>query len=108
MRSALALMGLCLALASSARADPAATAGKPPTSIRPARLTCQDFLSFDELTRPKIVYWSQGLIRKGNADHAVFDVDMANSLVPYLVEECTRHPRASYWKTMQDRLKRSA
>lgn len=102
------LMGICLALASSAMADTPLTAGQSPSAIRPAKLTCEEFLSFDEMTRPKIVYWSQGLIRKGNSDDAVFDVDLAKNLVPYLVEECTRHPRASYWKTMQARLKRSA
>jgi hypothetical protein len=32
---------------------------------------------------------------------AVFDLDMTNRLVPFLVEECTKRPRASLWKTMK-------
>jgi hypothetical protein len=32
---------------------------------------------------------------------AVFDLDMTNRLVPFLVEECTKRPRASLWKTIE-------
>jgi len=101
-------IGIYIALACSATAATPPTAGKLTRPIKPARLTCEEFLSFDDMTRPKIVYWSEGLTRKDNPDGAVFDVDMTRSLVPYLVEECTKQPRASYWKTMQDTLKRSA
>ena len=101
-------IGIYIALAGSATGATPPTAGKLPGPIKPAKLTCEEFLSFDEMTRPKIVYWSEGLTRKHNPDGAVFDVDMTRSLVPYLVEECTKQPRASYWKTMQDTLKRSA
>jgi len=101
-------IGIYIALVCSATAATPPTAGKLTRPIKPARLTCEEFLSFDDMTRPKIVYWSEGLTRKDNPDGAVFDVDMTRSLVPYLVEECTKQPRASYWKTMQDTLKRSA
>ncbi len=65
--------------------------------------TCADFLSFDEVTRPKIVYWSEGFARKEKTANVAFDVDRDDSLVPQLIEDCTKEPHASYWTTMKRR-----
>ena len=85
-----------------------ATAAKPPTvTAKPAKpvkareLSCQDFLSYDEVTRPQIVYWSQGLARKGKPEDAVIDIAQVNQLVPVIVEDCTREPQSSFWQRMK-------
>jgi hypothetical protein len=84
----------------------AADAGSAKT-VKPASLTCEDFLAFDEVTRPEIVYWSEGLTRKGKPEDAVFDVERTNRMVPILVEDCTKEPKASYYKKVKDAVKKA-
>jgi len=101
---ALLAFGISVVLANAANADtPAATdktapvAAKPTKAIKPMELTCEEFLSFDEVTRPQIVYWSEGLNGKDKPEAAMIDVDRTNSLVPVLVEDCRKEPQTSYW-----------
>lgn len=95
--------GLCVLATSSVLADTAATSQKSTKSIKPTTLTCEEFLAYDEVTRPQIVYWSEAMNRKGKPEDAVLDVDRINRLVPVLVEDCTKEPSASYWtKTKQE------
>jgi len=107
-KTALLALGICLVALRAASADTPAAVDGSAHAIKPGRLTCENFLAFDEATRPKIVYWSEGLLRKNHPDDAVFDLDMTNRLVPFLVEECTKQPRASLFKTLRETLKRSA
>ena len=66
-------------------------------------MTCREFLSLDEVTRPKVVYWAEGLNHKGNPEDAVVDIDATDRLVPVLVDQCRVAPQASFW----DKLKAS-
>ena len=59
-------LGLCVLATTSVLADTAATSQQSAKSIKPATLTCEEFLSYDEVTRPQIVYWSEGMSRKGD------------------------------------------
>ena len=79
-------------------ATPAAKSTKP---VKASDLTCQDFLEYDDVTRPQIVYWSQGVTTKGKPDNAVIDIAQVNQLVPVLVEDCTREPQVSFWKKLK-------
>ena len=110
---ALMAIGLSAAVATAAMAatpampDKSAMAtAKPAKAIKPAELTCEEFLSYDEVTRPQIVYWSEGLNGKGKPEDAVIDVERTNRLVPVLVEDCTREPKSSYWQKMKQEFKR--
>ena len=82
-------------------ATPTPVAAKPTKAIKPMQLTCEEFLSYDEVTRPQIVYWSEGMNRKGKPETAAIDVDRTNSLVPVLVEECRKEPQTSYWAKLK-------
>lgn len=95
---------------SPAKTDTAAmtakgTAAKPGKAVKPAELTCEDFLSYDEVMRPQIVFLSEGLNRKGRPEDAVVDVERINTLVPVLVEDCKKEPQSSYWQKMKARFK---
>jgi acid stress chaperone HdeA len=110
---ALMAVAISVAMANSALADtpaktanPTATSAKPVKAVKPTELTCEEFLSYDEVTRPQIVYWSEGLNGKGKPEDAVIDIDRINSLVPVLVEDCTREPKSSYWQKMKRDIKR--
>jgi hypothetical protein len=60
-------------------------------------------LSFDEVTRPQIIYWSEGHKHEEREQNIAFDVARINSLVPQLVEDCIKEPQASYWAKMRQR-----
>jgi hypothetical protein len=83
-----------------------APATKPAKSIQPMEMTCEEFLSYDEITRPQIVFLSEGLNGNGKPGHAVFDIERTNSLVPVLIEDCQREPKTSYWQKMKSEFKR--
>jgi hypothetical protein len=78
---------------------------KPAKAIKPMEMTCEEFLSYDEITRPKIGFLSEGLNGKGKSDHSVFDIERTNSLVPVLIQECQREPKTSYWQKMKSAFK---
>ena len=113
----LALLAICgsAAMANGALADAptptvsgkaAPVAAKPPKPIKPMELTCEEFLSYDEVTRPQIVYWSEGLNGKGKPESATIDVERTNSLVPVLVEDCRKEPQTSYWTKVKQEFKK--
>ena len=56
------------------------------------KVTCEEFIQLDEISRPKLVYWLDGFDRHGNAIETV-DFDQNDRLVPVLVEECTKTPK---------------
>lgn len=122
-------LGIGLVLASAAYADTAepvkttespvvtqkaatvpATPVKAAKKIKPMQMTCEEFLAYDEVTRPQIVFLSEGLNGKGKgkgkSDDAVFDIEQTNTLVPVLVEDCQREPKTSYWQKVKNEFKR--
>lgn len=78
------------------------SAPKPSTKI-----TCEEFLQLDEVSRPKIVYWFDGFNRKGTVDETI-DFDQSDRLVPVLVEECTKTPKHLLVKKMKLAQKKTA
>lgn len=101
------IMTLSFVLANTAiAAVPAApaTAIKAATGvkgIKPVELTCEQFLAVDDITRPQLVYWAEGINSKGKPEDAVFDVERTNRLVPVLVEDCKQAPQTSFWEKMK-------
>jgi acid stress chaperone HdeA len=111
---ALIAIGISVAMANCAIADtpakaasPTARSAPPIKTVKPTDLTCEEFLSYDEVTRPQIVYWSEGLNGKGKPEDAVIDIDRINSLVPVLVEDCTKEPKSSYWQKIKRDIKKT-
>ncbi len=120
---ALITLGCALTLAGAAIADttaPVKTAEtpvvpekmtsvttKPAKAIKPMEMTCEEFLSYDEVTRPQIVFLSEGLNGEGKPNDAVFDIEQTNTLVPVLVEDCQREPKTSYWQKMKNEFKKT-
>lgn len=46
--------------------------------------------------------------RKGKPEDAVFDIERTNRLVPVLVEDCTKEPKASYYKKVKEAVKKAS
>lgn len=103
----LGFVGAVVLSASIIAASPSAGGTKSPTkAVKPMQITCEEFLSFDEATRPQIVYWSEEFIHQGRPEDTLIDVDQANSLVPVLVEDCRRTPHASFWTKLKEETKK--
>jgi hypothetical protein len=91
-------------IGTAAQASAATAMAKP---IKAAAMSCEDFLALDDVTQPQVVYWSEGLTRSGKPEDAVFDVERTNRLVPVLIEDCTKEPKAAYLPKVKAALKKS-
>ena len=88
-----AILSLGVALVASQAAAAAATSTvRPVQGVKPAALTCRQFLKFDEQMRPDIVAWYDGFSRHAPRSDLVFNVEKSHRIVPGLVKECKRHP----------------
>ena len=68
---------------------------------KPAKMTCEEFVALDDAVKPKVVYWAEGFNRKGKPVEAVVDIDATDKLVPVLVTECQKTPKASFWQKIK-------
>lgn len=97
---ALLAMVVSIAWVGSAMADPPAVPAKANKADPSTKVTV------DEVTRPAIIYWADGVNSRGKAEDAVFDVERTNRLVPVLIEECKTEPKASFWTKVKAELKK--
>jgi hypothetical protein len=77
------------------KSPPAASAHKPTT------MTCQEFVTLESATQPRLVYWAEGFDRDGGVDDSVVDIDETDRLVPVLVKECTETPKLTFWQKLK-------
>jgi|UniRef100_E6QRD0 hypothetical protein len=68
---------------------------------QPAKMTCEEFTALDETAQPKVVYWAEGFNHKGKPKDAVIDIDSTDKLVPVLITECKKTPKASFWQKVK-------
>ena len=68
---------------------------------KPAKMTCEEFVMLDDVVKPKVVYWAEGFNRKGKPVDAVVDIDATDKVVPILVDECQKTPKASFWQKIK-------
>ena len=73
---------------------------------KPAKMNCEEFIALDDVVKPKVVYWMQGLNDKGKPETAYFDVEETDRLVPILVEECGKTPKQSLWSRFKEKAKK--
>ena len=61
--------------------------------LKPAKMTCEDFVVLDDVIKPKVAYWTEGFNKNGQLVDDVFDVDETDKLIPILVTECQKNPK---------------
>lgn len=93
MKSTLSIAVLSGVLLSTAMITPVLAA-----THKPAKMTCEEFVALDDVVKPKVVYWAEGFNRKGKPVDAIVDIDATDKLVPMLVDECQKTPKASFWQ----------
>lgn len=67
----------------------------------PTKMTCEEFLTLDDSVQPGVVYWSEGYNKKAQADEVVFDIAATDELVPVIITECQKTPKASFWQKIK-------
>ena len=72
--------------------------------VKPAKLTCQEFVALDQTVRPEVVYWAEGYNRAAKVQQGtVGEVDLERD-VAVIVEECKQAPTESFWAKMKTHL----
>ena len=97
-------------LASSAlvfAADAAKTESTNADSIKKplGKLTCEDFVGIDDVIKPQYVIAAVAHTKGGKAKNVVIEVVDTETLVPFLVEECQKAPKESFWTKLKKKLK---
>ena len=65
------------------------------------KLTCEEFLAYDETFKPKVVYWAVAYGKGGKAEAAVLDVEGTDKVIPVIIEKCKAAPKDSFLKTVK-------
>jgi acid stress chaperone HdeA len=65
------------------------------------KLTCEEFLAYEETFKPKVVYWAVAYGKGGKAEAAMLDVEGTEKVIPVIIEKCKAAPKASFLKTVK-------
>jgi hypothetical protein len=57
------------------------------------KMTCEEFIALDEVSRPKVVYWAEGYNWYGQPRGEFVDLGETDRLVPVVYDECTKNPK---------------
>ncbi len=89
-------------------AEPAAAPATKVDSTKKTldKVTCEDFLAFDEVIQPKYVIAAAAHAKGGKPKNIVIDVVETETLVPILIEECTKAPKESFFDKVKNALKK--
>jgi hypothetical protein len=70
---------------------------------KPATMTCEEFVALDDVVQPKVVYWNEGFINnKGKRVDPIFDIEATDQLIPVLITECQKTPKASLKEKLKE------
>ena len=64
------------------------------------RMTCADFLAFEDAVKPEVVYWAAIHDRGGRRLIDTVDVDATDRAVVAVTTKCRMDPDRSFWQTV--------
>jgi LysM repeat protein len=73
------------------------TTAKKPLS----KMTCEDFVGLDETFQPKAVYWAVAYGKNGEPAADAVDVEGIETVIPFVVQECKKTPKESFWQKVE-------
>jgi hypothetical protein len=91
---------------STASAAPKSATHKAVAKKPLAKMTCEDFVGLDETFQPKAVYWAVAYGKGGQPEAEVVDVEGVETVVPFVVEECKKAPKESFWQKVKAEFKK--
>ena len=65
------------------------------------KMTCEDFLGFEDNFKPKAVYWAVARAQSGKPESAGIKVEETEKMIPVLVERCKKAPKESFWEKVK-------
>jgi acid stress chaperone HdeA len=66
-----------------------------------SKMTCEDFVGLDETFQPKAVYWAVAYGKHGEPDAEAVDVEGIETVIPFVVQECKKTPKESFWQKVK-------
>jgi acid stress chaperone HdeA len=69
-------------------------------------MTCEDFVGLDESFQPQAIYWAVAYGSHGQPVAEAVAVEGVETVIPFVVEECKKAPKESFWKKVQAELKK--
>ncbi|MGF6725307.1 acid stress chaperone HdeA [Paraburkholderia sp. GAS41] len=81
------------------------TASAQEKPLSPAKMTCEDFVSVDEVYRPALVYWVAGVDKLGVRGTDTMVIDTAHPVGETVAEECKRDPHAPFMSKVRSMIK---
>jgi acid stress chaperone HdeA len=88
-------------------ADSTVALGQSTGAKKPlAKMTCEDFIGFEESLRPKVVYWAVAYGQGGKPESAGVHVAGIEQMIPVLVEGCKKAPKESFWEKVKAEVKK--
>ena len=70
------------------------------------KMTCEDFLGFEESFKPKVVYWAVAHSQSGKPESAGVNVAGIEKIVPVIGEACKKAPKESFWEKVKAEVKK--
>jgi acid stress chaperone HdeA len=71
-----------------------------------AKMTCEDFLGFEDHFKPKVVYWAVAYGQGGKPESAGVNVEGTEKIVPVLIDGCKKAPKESFWEKVKAEVKK--
>jgi acid stress chaperone HdeA len=100
----LVIVGVVVAilLAASTTVLTQSTGAKKPLG----KMTCEDFLGFEDSFKPKVVYWAVAYGQGGKPESAGVHVEGIEKMIPVLIDGCKKAPKESFWEKIKAEVKK--
>jgi LysM repeat protein len=94
--------GQTLKVAASAHTSTHASPSHHAAAKKPlATMTCEEFVGLEESYQPKAVYWAVAYGKHGEPEAEAVDIEGVETLVPFVVEECRKTPKETFWQKVK-------
>ena len=70
------------------------------------KMSCADFLAFEDHFKPKVVYWAVARSQSGKPESAGVNVAGIEKIVPIIMEKCKKAPKESFWEKVKAEVKK--
>jgi acid stress chaperone HdeA len=75
-------------------------------SVPLGKMSCEDFLTFDDSFKPKVVYWAVARAQGGKPESAGVNVAGIEKIMPVIMEGCKKAPKESFWEKVKAEVKK--
>jgi acid stress chaperone HdeA len=70
------------------------------------KMTCEDFISFEDSFKPKVVYWAVAYGQGGKPESAGVHVEGIEKMIPVIIDGCKKAPKESFWEKVKAEVKK--